>query len=79
MKRRIVVFLTLVFIFYYSAQLFGQPTPYDNPFGTGNDQKPVGGGADLGQQVTILVVFAIAYACFKYRERILRWYLSLDI
>lgn len=78
MKKRIVIFLTLVFIFYHSAQLLGQPLPGDSGLGAASG-KPVGGGADLEFQFPFLIFAAIIYACYKNRERIAQWYFSLDI
>jgi len=77
--RKGIFFIVLFLVFNYTIPLLAQPLPNDSPFSSANGPKPVGGGADLGQQVTILVVFALIYMFYKYRIRIFQWFGSLDI
>lgn len=69
MKIKTVLFVMVFLVLIWSTNLIGQPLPGD-PVLSGNDSKPVGGGADLIQNLSILIIPSVIYMVYKLRDHI---------
>lgn len=74
MKKKLFL-IVLILAAIYTENVYGQPLPGDNGLGA-ESGRPVGGGADLDQNMVWMLLISLIYLTYKFRGKINLWFSS---